>query len=696
VTINAGTLALEITERGAAQVEEKLDRIDRKAKQIGNTPVKMPVTPPSSTDLTLIDRQLEQMGKQIPLYKQGAQFASTKKQSLKELGDVEHQLRNIVAGSNTTLEQRIGAEKQLAQLESLRPARMKANATAIGGMSSAIGTATKALGAMGVVLSAGALVSGFTGMVRDAINAGDALHDLKMRTGVSVEALSVLGKVATKSGASPEALTVGFRNLSKAVENLRAGNKEAVASFAALGISAKDIDGLSLDQVFVKIADAQEKFADGSGKSATMSQIFGRAGEALIPTLHELADGGFARAKAQAEAFGGVISEDFANKADVFNDTLEDMRTAVGGLGIAIADQALPQMTAMAAMLTTLISKGREWLPMALGIAGRTVLAASGPLGWAALWKMGKASGEAARMGPLNSDPALDALLTGPAKDKPDVVRDPFAARRSADAANQRAIDRALAISVGMPGVVGEGGFPKMGMPGAAGTLKGEKAFGLADVVDKNFDVVKARTEERRRELGALLQDVGNTIGGALASGFTAAFQGGNFLAEMGKALLAGIGGMLVQLGSTMLTWGLLMSANLGWLMATPFAAQALSGPASIAVGTGLIALGAGLGAIGGGGSKGGGGGSAGGGRTQQAEQDEFSVAFDPDKKLRRSSGSAVQPSSRGLSNAPMPEGRPVVHIGTINSLSPDDAKWQRAVAETYTNARNRGLVKSG
>jgi hypothetical protein len=711
VTIEAGVLALRITEQGAEDVEKKLDRIDQKGKKIGNTPIKVPIAPPSSTDLTLIDRQLEQMGKQIPLYKQGAQFASTKKQSLKELGDVEHQLRNIVAGSNTTLEQRIGAEKQLAQLESLRPARMKANATALGGMSSAIGTATKALGAMGVVLSAGALVSGFTSMVRDAINAGDALHDLAMRTGASTESLSVMGVAAAKSDVSTGQLTVGFKTLAKSVEQLRAGNKGAVADFAALGLSAKDLEGLSLDQMFVKIADAQARFNDGTGKSATMTAIFGRSGEALIPMMHELADGGFDRARQRAEELGAVIGPDFADKADRFNDGMTDMSTAVRGLGMAIADAALPQMTALSAKFTELISKSREWLPEALNIAGKIYLGLLGPVGWGAMFGLSKMGGPSK----LDKDllqaslPSLPgAIVGGLPKDKTDIVR-----RIPTAADNKRAAEIAKAMAV--PGMgFGDlvGGTLPVTAPGlmgvdSKGKMQGVKAdflannFGpLADPTSRarfeaRWEEFKKNLEQKRELFTGLALGVAESISGALADGFTAAFSGDeNFFAALGKSLLSSLGNILVQIGASMVTYGALMTPLAG--IPGPWQALGLGAMASLAAGVGLMALGAGMGALAGGGSKGSsGGGDGGSGRTAKEERDDYAVAFDPDRKLRKS-GPAVMPGSRGLSNAPMPEGRPVVHIGTINSLSPDDAKWQRAVADTYNNARNRGLVRSG
>jgi hypothetical protein len=290
--------------------------------------------------------------------------------------------------------------------------------------------------------------------------------------------------------------------------------------------------------------------------------------------------------------------------------------------------------------------------------------------------------------------PPLSGKGTTPRVQRVPTAEETAAAKEAADT-----IAKALALDLDqIPLADITAGGPRVEKPGLVGVDKDGKMKGIgeaAKIVDQGLTAIGQKITEKREWLSGLMQGVGDTLGSALASGVTAAFQGGNFFAEMGKALLSGIGGMLVQLGSSMLTFGLLMAVGLPLLMATPFAASAMSAPAAIAAGTGLIALGAGMGAIGGGGGKGASGGGGNSGRPAKEEQDDFAVAFDPDRKLRKS-GPAVMPGSRGLSNAPMPEGRPVVHIGTINSLSPDDAKWQRAVADTYNNARNRGLVRSG
>jgi hypothetical protein len=114
-------------------------------------------------------------------------------------------------------------------------------------------------------------------------------------------------------------------------------------------------------------------------------------------------------------------------------------------------------------------------------------------------------------------------------------------------------------------------------------------------------------------------------------------------------------------------------------LIPGPWQVLGMGAAASAAAGVALMALGAGMGAIGGGGKSGGGGGSSDRAPVVKEEQDEFSVAFDPDRKLRKSS-SAVQGRSRGLSNAPMPDGRPpIVFAPTI--IGSDDPVAQKKIA---------------
>jgi hypothetical protein len=225
-------------------------------------------------------------------------------------------------------------------------------------------------------------------------------------------------------------------------------------------------------------------------------------------------------------------------------------------------------------------------------------------------------------------------------------------------------------------------------------------AVGMVTTTDGPLaDVLEKKIAALQRKAGIALS-VGTAIGDALGDGLTASLtkgSGKNFFEAFGNSLLASLGNIVMQLGSSMLTYGLIASTFSSLLAFTPFAGITAGAGASIAAGIGLMALGAGMGAIAannsGSRTGGGGGGSS---KTAAPKPDEYAVAFDPDRKLRKNSGSAVGQTSRPLGNAPMPDARPVVNIGVLNTLTPDNAQWQRTVVESYNNGIMRGMKRAG
>jgi hypothetical protein len=106
----------------------------------------------------------------------------------------------------------------------------------------------------------------------------------------------------------------------------------------------------------------------------------------------------------------------------------------------------------------------------------------------------------------------------------------------------------------------------------------------------------------------AIQHGFAQTIGQALSEGIVAGFEGGGISGAFkaaGKAILAGLGSILQQMGEVWLEYGVLMT-GIGEALWNPIT----SGPAAIAIGSALIALGATLGAVAHGGRGGGAGGS--------------------------------------------------------------------------------------
>jgi hypothetical protein len=388
---------------------------------------------------------VDAIAKRVSLLAEGLRSASTRAQSLTQLTAAEGQLVKALQRSNLSLSERIRLERELRNVR---------GAIAGGSGLDVPQSALQRFQQLHGVLIAIATAIGAIRLVRlagDVIDAADSLHDLSQRTGVSVETLSVLSAEAKKAGVSIDEVAVGFRFLSRSVEELKQGNAEVVESFRAIGLSAKDIKGLSLDQVFAKVATAMSRFEEGSGRSAVATRILGRSGEALIPLLNELANGGLANATEKAKALGGVISGDTARAADDFNDSITNLKTAVSGFTKELVS-ALAPLTAVIEKVTSFLASfppGVKAFAAGAVIAGAAATALAAAVGAlviafgalatvtgvglivGAITAIAAAAGLAAAAfssaarererltAPLNKDPQLEALLGG---GKPTIV----------------------------------------------------------------------------------------------------------------------------------------------------------------------------------------------------------------------------------------------------------------------------------
>lgn len=165
--------------------------------------------------------------------------------------------------------------------------------------------------------------------------AGDQLDKISKRTGVSVEALSRLGFAAEQSGAGVEDLQTGLRGMARSINNLERGLSTAKDSFEDLDISLEDIKGLSPEQQFRLIADRIAGISDPTKKAAVSMEIFGRAGQKLIPLINEGA-AGIAKLSTEADKFGITISKEEADKAAELTDAFNLLRKSLLGLKVAI------------------------------------------------------------------------------------------------------------------------------------------------------------------------------------------------------------------------------------------------------------------------------------------------------------------------------------------------------------------------
>jgi len=191
-----------------------------------------------------------------------------------------------------------------------------------------------------VAASAAAAAAGSVLFIKSAIDSADAAGILAGKLDISTESLSKLQYAAQLADVSQGALEGGLKKLAVTLNSALDPGSKVAKVFDALGLSAKELIQIPADQQLGRIGDALNSVANANQRAAVAQMVFGKAGQELLPILAE-GTAGIKKSGDELERFGGVISGDLAARAGEFNDNLDRIKTAAGGLGLSVADQLL-------------------------------------------------------------------------------------------------------------------------------------------------------------------------------------------------------------------------------------------------------------------------------------------------------------------------------------------------------------------
>ena len=136
-------------------------------------------------------------------------------------------------------------------------------------------------GALTAIASAGVIGR----IVQRTADLGANLVESAQVAGVSVETFQALGRVFEGDGVSAEQFATGMRALQRRLGDLRAGVGESVQTFARLGLTWRDLQGLSLDRVLERVADGLQGIADPNERVAIAARLLEESGARFLPVL---------------------------------------------------------------------------------------------------------------------------------------------------------------------------------------------------------------------------------------------------------------------------------------------------------------------------------------------------------------------------------------------------------------------------
>jgi len=231
---------------------------------------------------------------------------------------------------------------------------MEESNNSISSFSSKVSSVAGGIG-KGLTTAIGAVTTGVTALVGTTAKGisnlaqyGDNIDKMSQKMGISATGYQEWDFVMQHCGTSIEGLKASMKTLATAAES----GSEA---FDKLGISQEQIANMSQEELFNATITALQNVTDETERTYLAGQTLGKGATELGALLNMSAED-TAAMKQQVHDLGGVMSDEAVANAATFQDSLQNLQTAVSGLSRGALAQFLPSVTSVMDGLTKIFS----------------------------------------------------------------------------------------------------------------------------------------------------------------------------------------------------------------------------------------------------------------------------------------------------------------------------------------------------
>lgn len=203
------------------------------------------------------------------------------------------------------------------------------------------GSATKGLKAVaGAVLNAKTAIvglvgaAGFGALIASSLRATDTLSKTAQKIGTTTEALGALRYAADLTGVSTQTMDMALQRFTRRTAEAAKGTGEAKGAIKELGLNARELNRMPLDERMIVLADAFQDVKSESDRLRLAFKLFDSEGAALVNTLSQGSDG-LKAMLGEAKALGLAMSTNAASGVEDANDAI----TKLLSLGRGVRDQ---------------------------------------------------------------------------------------------------------------------------------------------------------------------------------------------------------------------------------------------------------------------------------------------------------------------------------------------------------------------
>lgn len=175
--------------------------------------------------------------------------------------------------------------------------------------------------------------------VGDLAAYGDEIDKMSQKMGISAQAYQEWDAILQHSGSSINAMKPAFKTLqAQAIANADA--------FQKLGITQEEVANLSQEDLFARTIEALQNVTDENERAQLASELLGRSYMELGPLLNTSAADTEAM-RQRVHELGGVLSDEAVAASAAYQDSLQDMKTALSGVSNSILQNFLPSFTSI-------------------------------------------------------------------------------------------------------------------------------------------------------------------------------------------------------------------------------------------------------------------------------------------------------------------------------------------------------------
>ena len=215
---------------------------------------------------------------------------------------------------------------------------------------------TRALTSSFAVLAGGVALGS---VINSSLKAGDEIQKLSIKLGGSTEALSQLKHVAGLSGVEFRTMTKGLQQMTRSISEAADGTGEAKTVLAELGLDAKKLNEIPLEEKFKVLADRLNGLGNEADKVRMAEKLFGARGAGLLQAMENGSEG-IREMMREADLLGLTLSSTAANDMAAANDAITKMSGAASGFATQLTAKVAPAITTVIEGLSDLFDLQRN------------------------------------------------------------------------------------------------------------------------------------------------------------------------------------------------------------------------------------------------------------------------------------------------------------------------------------------------